>query len=220
MATKFRKAIRIQFECRIEEIRRKRFQRRDAGNAEKGEDDPGVTSVLVPWSATAKPRGELNSHREATGGDEENVCRVADVEDADAEDQQIGDCEIECAPEDVDDWRRKAFAGRFCEWAREWMAGYAAYEVGDCVDEKCAAEEVDDVCVPRQKYAPVLRSHSISFVGIAPASSRLMEETNGSNGRTAPGSANPAPRFLFCGFAGEIAFAGLHFIIFVSDFHF
>src|ERR1700690_1871956 len=94
----------------------------------------------------------MDSHRQASGSENKDARRLAQVEFSHASHEQIADGHIECAPEHVDHWRRHSFSGWRREWRRELAPNHAAYEVRNGVDQKYSSEKVSDVCIPRHDF--------------------------------------------------------------------
>jgi len=64
------------------------------------------------------------------------VLRLAQIEVADATDEQVGDAEVEKSPKNIDHRRGQTFAGRGRERALEGMTGDSVAEMGKTVGEK------------------------------------------------------------------------------------
>src|ERR1700679_3107962 len=82
----------------------------------------------------------------------------AQVEVSDTADQDIGDGEVEKAPQDVDGRRGEAFAARLGEGALKRPSHRASGEVGDCVAKKHPAEKI------RNERQPVHRARSFGLI--------------------------------------------------------
>src|SRR5208282_1170836 len=97
---------------------------------------------------TAEGLGQHEGHGEDSGGEDEDGAGLAQVEIADAADEEIADGEVEKAPEDVDRRGGQAFAGWMGKGTLERAARDAIEEMGQAVGEEHAAEEIGDVVVP------------------------------------------------------------------------
>jgi len=82
------------------------------------------------------------------GSEDEHVLRLLQFEGANAADEDIADRKVEKSPIDVDGRGRKADPGRGGEGALEGVPRDAIDEMGDCVRQERAAEEIGNVMVP------------------------------------------------------------------------
>src|ERR1700733_5939128 len=102
-------------------------------------------------------RGE-QADRQKTKPQSRRVNGRAQVEVSDTADQDIGDSEVEKAPQDVDGRRGEAFAARLGEGALKRPPHRTGGEVGDCVAKKHPAEKM------RNERQPVHRARSFGLI--------------------------------------------------------
>jgi hypothetical protein len=88
--------------------------------------------------------GKVERHEQDACAKHEHMLPTAEIKCADAAEEQVGDDEIQEAPEDVDCGGRQSLSWRFCEGALKGATGDAGAEVREGVGEKCAAEEIGD----------------------------------------------------------------------------
>lgn len=92
--------------------------------------------------------GEAQSHRENARSGDPDVLDRAEIELADSADEQVGDDEVERAPEHVDRRGRQPLARRLGEGRLERLAPDAGHEMRHGVDEYRTAAEVGEVVEP------------------------------------------------------------------------
>jgi len=92
----------------------------------------------------AEVAGGEEGEDEDACADDGDLAEGVEVEVGDADEEEVGEGEVERAPEDVDGGGGETLAGWFGEGALEGAALETANEVGDSVDEEGASEEEGD----------------------------------------------------------------------------
>ena len=120
----------------------------------RGDESPVSAVGLQSAVEASECAGKHQRHDQDAGSEREHVRVLAQVEAADATDEQVGDGKVEQAPKDIDRRGGQAFAGRRCEGTLEGIARYSIDKMGHCVGQECAPEEVGDVMIPAHDRDP------------------------------------------------------------------
>src|SRR5579863_5722158 len=136
--------------------------RSDAPNWRRSEF--GLQSAVEASECTRKHQ----RHQQHAGSEYQHVRGSAQVEAADTTDEQIGDCKIEKAPEDVDRRGGQAFARRGCKRTLKGIARDSIDEMGHRVGQECAPEEVGQVVIPAHDKIPPVNGTAPHHVATHP----------------------------------------------------
>src|SRR5437899_204200 len=111
----------------------------------------GASSCLQSAIDTSERLRQHDGHQHASDCSDDHLRCSTNTEVSDASQEQIGDEQVERAPQHIDQRRRFSLTWGRCEWRRKPMAGYSVNKMRHEIDEESAAEKIRHVMVPTHK---------------------------------------------------------------------
>jgi len=110
-----------------------------------------ASSCLQSAIDTSERLRQHDGHQHASDCSDDHLRCSTNTEVSDASQEQIGDEQVERAPQHIDQRRRFSLTWGRCEWRRKPMAGYSVNKMRHEIDEESAAEKIRHVMVPTHK---------------------------------------------------------------------